>query len=417
MSTHDTPAARSHTRRGTIYVLVLSIAGLLAAIAVGAGAYTTAETRRAREMEASGVATAAAQSALEATVGMIQADRTGEDWKPRAGLAGFDDRRSLGDAAVSVGVSSSDGTTPLTDWSGSVYIEAVAWHRGWEHRLRATLEPVVANLAALGHPLVVGGNITVTGTTLAGQGVAITNGAIEGISAQVGLEVHAATATGSTFAITPTIRTEPIALPDPSIISAYVARATVIEISQLAGRTMQNVVLSSGRNPYGATNASGIYAIRCNGQNVKIRNVRVVGTLILINAGSGSEIADRVFFEQAATNQPVLLVDGSIQIQTESNDLSEASIATNLNSTGAPFRGATDSDTTDFYPSIFEGIVYVSGNVASSGSTTIEGSLIVGGTVTITGPVSVRPFAPAALVDGMTEVARWRLLGIERLTR
>jgi hypothetical protein len=61
--------------------------------------------------------------------------------------------------------------------------------------------------------------------------------------------------------------------------------------------------------------------------------------------------------------------------------------------------------------------VYVSGDVDSSEFPTIEGSLIVGGNMTITGPMSVRPFTPDAPVDGMTGVARWRLLGLERITR
>jgi hypothetical protein len=410
-------AAAPQSRRGTIYVLVLSIAGLLAAISVGAGAYTSAETRRTREAEASGVARAAAQSALEATVGMIQADPTGADWKPRAELADFAARRSLGNAAVSVGIASSDGATRLTDWTGSVHLDAFAWHDGWQHGLRATLEPVVTNLEALGHPLVVGGNLKVTGTSLSGQGVAVTNGVIEATSAQIGIGTQASGTTGSTFVITPTIRPEPMNLPDSSVISSYLARATTIEIAQISGRNLERVVLSSGSNPFGSTNASGIYAVRCGGQDLTIRNLRVLGTLILIEPGAGTTITGRVFFEQRATNQPVLLVDGSITIQTESNDLSEATITTNLNPTGSPFRTVTDADTTDFYPSVFEGIVYVRGNVASSASTTIEGSLIAGGTVTVTGPMSVRPFAPDALVDGMTGVARWRLLGLERITR
>jgi hypothetical protein len=37
--------------------------------------------------------------------------------------------------------------------------------------------------------------------------------------------------------------------------------------------------------------------------------------------------------------------------------------------------------------------------------------------MTITGPMSVRPFTPDAPVDGMTGVARWRLLGLERITQ
>jgi hypothetical protein len=410
-------AAALQSRRGTIYVLVLSIAGLLAAISVGAGAYTSAETRRTREAEASGVARAAAQSAIEATVGMIQADPTGADWKPLAELADFAATRSLGNAAVSVGIASSDGTTPLTEWTESVHIDAFARHGGWQHGLRATLEPVVTNLEALGHPIVVGGNLRVNGTSLTGEGIAVTNGVIQASSADIHIGTLASGTTGSTFHVAPTIRPEPMTLPDSSVISLYLARATIIEISQLTGNRLEKVVLSSGSNPFGSTNASGIYAVRCDGQHLRISDLRVHGTLILIEPGHNTIITGHVFFEQRATNQPVFLVDGSISIETDSYDFSEEDQGINLNPTGSPFRGVTDTDTTDFYPSVFEGIVYVSGDVESSDLTTIEGSLIVGGNMTITGPMSVRPFTPDAPVDGMTGVARWRLLGLERITQ
>jgi hypothetical protein len=402
-------------RRGTIYVLVLSLAGLLAVIAVGAGAYTSAESRLLRESEARGVAVAAAHSALEAAVAMVQADPTGADWRPRADQADFAARRSLDAAAVSVSLQSSDLTTRLVDWDGSIIIDSTAWYSGWRHGLRATLEPVVANLGALSYPLVVGGDLKVTGTSLTGSGVVLVNGTVEASSAQIGLAVHASSTTGSTFSTTPVIRAKALPLPGPDLIPDYVARATPIEISQLPSRVLEKVVLSSARNPFGSTNADGIYTIRCAGQDVTIRNVRVIGTLILENPGPGSIITGRVCFEQAAANQPVLLVDGSISMQTESGDLSEATITTNLNPSGAPFRGVTDSDTTDFYASVFEGIVYIRSNLTSTGSATFEGSLIVGGTASTTSPLVVRYFAPQGLVPSMTTTASWRLLDLERI--
>lgn len=410
-----TRALHAPHRRGTIYVLVLSLAGLLGAIAVGAGVYTSAQNRLLRESEARGVAVAAAHSALESTVAIVQADPTGTSWRARADDVEFAARRALEGAAVSVSVRASDLSTRLVDWDGSIIIDSTAWYGGWRHGLRATLEPVVANLGALSYAAVVGGDLKVTGTSLSGSGVVVANGTVEGSSAQINLAVHAAATTGSTFNVTPVLRAQPVTLPAPSLIADYVARATPIDISQLPSRTLEKVVLSGGRNPFGATNAAGIYTIRCAGQDVTIRNVRVVGTLILENPGPGSIITGRVFFEQAASNQPVLLVDGSISLQTESNDLSEATITTNLNPSGAPFRGVTDSDTTDLYASVFEGIVYVRSNLSSSGNATFEGSLIVGGTLATTGPLVVRSFDPQGLVPSMTTTASWRLLDLERV--
>jgi hypothetical protein len=53
----------------------------------------------------------------------------------------------------------------------------------------------------------------------------------------------------------------------------------------------------------------------------------------------------------------------------------------NFNPVGTPYQGIADSDTTDTYPSLIKGLVYVSGNVTTTNHPTIDGGLIVGGTL------------------------------------
>ena len=50
---------------------------------------------------------------------------------------------------------------------------------------------------------------------------------------------------------------------------------------------MDRVLLSPTSNPYGTPNASGIYIINCNNQNVTIGPCRIVGTLVLLVPGPG----------------------------------------------------------------------------------------------------------------------------------
>jgi hypothetical protein len=155
----------------------------------------------------------------------------------------------------------------------------------------------------------------------------------------------------------------------------------------LAGgvRTIQNVVISPGRNPYGTTSAKGIYVLDCGGQDVTIQNCRVVATLVLLNPGSNSQVAQSVSWRSYMANYPALLVKGHFSINTSNVVLSEAtSPKTNYNPVGTG-DGSTgeDGDFTDTYsPAAIQGLLYVSGNLRTSVDPAIDGCLVVGGTVT-----------------------------------
>ncbi len=145
-------------------------------------------------------------------------------------------------------------------------------------------------------------------------------------------------------------------------------------------------VLSPASNPFGSgvTNSQGIYVIDCAGQKISIRNSRIVGTLILKNQNEPfSEIAGSMHWSPAvisadpvATNLPVLLSNKQLNLFFTNTALDETLINANFNPSGTPYNGSQDSDKSDSYQSLINGLVYAEKNVEIQNSPTITGVLV-----------------------------------------
>ncbi len=170
------------------------------------------------------------------------------------------------------------------------------------------------------------------------------------------------------------------------------------------GPGIRRVVLSPAHNPFGSgqTNAQGIYVINCNANRIEIADARIVGTLVLLNLGSGSRIGGAVAWEPARPNFPALLVSGSMTIAHGSAGLSEADFGINFNPAGAAFpfpEGESDGDSDDGYPSIVRGLVYVSGNIELANHPTFDGVVLAGLDVIARGPGLDLRYRPTFLND------------------
>jgi len=148
---------------------------------------------------------------------------------------------------------------------------------------------------------------------------------------------------------------------------------------------MDRILLSPTSNPYGPTNPSGIYILNCNSQNVTIGCCRIVGTLVLIGAGSNSTIQGPITWEPAMPGYPALLSDSSIAISfSNGTGLSESTYGINFNPAGTlyPFVGGTTNVTaSDGFPSVINGLVYSGGNLTllSPTAPTFNGCLVTAG--------------------------------------
>ena len=140
----------------------------------------------------------------------------------------------------------------------------------------------------------------------------------------------------------------------------YILNGTSITYASLPKQQAANiekVVLSPNNNPYGSglTSPTGIYVINCLGGNLRIRNARIVGTLVILNPGVFS-VLESVNWEPAVANYPSLLVSGTAELAFTNTPLSESSLRVDFNQ---------DTDKTDTYPSLIKGLIYASGDLTT----------------------------------------------------
>jgi hypothetical protein len=157
-----------------------------------------------------------------------------------------------------------------------------------------------------------------------------------------------------------------ISVGNQSLIDRYIAEATTISVSSLptssGRRKFTNCLLSPNHNPFGTElNPKGIYVIDLNGANLDISNCRILGTLILRDLGDDCRIWTNVLAQPAVTNYPSLYIDGDMEFESRWGNFKESDIGVNLNPTGAPYQGQTNSTQADIYPARIEGICYCRG--------------------------------------------------------
>lgn len=393
MRSHFSHPRSLGSRRGTAYVVAVGIGLMVAAISLGgiAVARARAESSRLRRDEIQ--ARVVAKSAIELARAMIASDSS---WRTNQSNGAWVSGQSLQDADLEVSVSNPAGALNRSELD-SVVVLADAAVGSARQRLSVQLDAKTAPLDCLAIPLTVGGAVTATSSTINPSGATIaSNVSVTSVLATIRPNVEASVSViGTGFYGTTTSGVSARKLPGSTVFDSYVAAGTAISISALPvvsfKPTLQKVVLSPASNPYGATNANGIYVIDCQGQSLIITNCRIAGTLVLLNPGLSTAVTGSVRWVPAVTNYPCLLVNGSIALQMSSSNLSEGTLSTNFNPPGTPYvypSGSTDSDTSDSYPSSIAGLVYVSGNVTTSNAPTvsvlvIKGTLSVGGTLTL----------------------------------
>ncbi|NRA56940.1 MAG: hypothetical protein HRU13_02315 [Phycisphaerales bacterium] len=203
--------------------------------------------------------------------------------------------------------------------------------------------------------------------------------------------------TGATYLGSTTRGVAPRILPDSALFAYYQSIGETIALSDLTWRSnsywLENTLLSPNSNPFGSTNPLGIYVIDCQSQWVSLANVRVVGTLVLLNATNSIWIHTRTLVQPAYPWMPSLLVQGDAGFYAGDVALSEATAGVNLNPRGTPYLFESDGDTSDSYPSEIQGLIYVSDDVQFYlPSQTIHGKLIVGDTIQVRSGVDVDIF-------------------------
>jgi len=260
-------------------------------------------------------------------------------------------------------------------------------------KFQVRLEAEVRAYDCLSAAVHAAGNITVGWPVSVSGGPLSTSSEVVNSSTVTGDVEANSVSGGGTITGTTTAPAPAKEMPDGTVFDFYtdVANGTYIDVSTIptAGgyRTLVEQLLSPAVNPWGTneTNAQGIYVIDCGGEKISIESCRIVGTLVLLNAGSVVEV-HKVNWEPAAANYPALMVQGNVAFSINSGDvLNEGPPASfNFNPSGTPYPypgGATDSVTDDTYPALIKGLVYVTGTANTEQNSAFDGVVVVGNTM------------------------------------
>lgn len=152
-----------------------------------------------------------------------------------------------------------------------------------------------------------------------------------------------------------------------NVLNDYIARGTEISVTSIpwinSRRVIRNVILSPTSNPYGKEDPNGIYWFDAAGATVRIRNSRLLATLVIRNAAE-IEIRESVIWEYPTTADAILISDSNIGFDNINQDLDEGDMGTNFNPSGSPYRGIyEDGDTGDSYATQLRGIIYTEGDI------------------------------------------------------
>jgi Carbohydrate binding domain len=173
------------------------------------------------------------------------------------------------------------------------------------------------------------------------------------------------------------------------------------------GRFIYRQVLSPTINPFGSTNSEGIYWINCGGNKLVIERSRILGTLLVVNPGANSCVANGpIEWSPAVAGYPALLVDADnadnadFMINCTNRPLSEKDNAVNFNPAGAPHEDlGADSDTADIYRSGIRGLIAIRDDLTTQYRSFIRGQVIVGDDMTnISGEIEVE-YLPDSLLN------------------
>jgi cytoskeletal protein CcmA (bactofilin family) len=367
---------------GSIYLHVLASSLLITVLGLGALAAVRLQMRSTRLTRDGAEARACAVSAIELSLLQI---RQNSNWRTAWPNGAWWDNKELGTGRFTL-----QGTDPVDGvLSDSAYeplvLTGIGTRGSARHMAQVTLVPSTRPLGALSTCLSASGlvkiyagrRVTAIGTCIATNGQLDNDSVIDGDAEAQSID-HTGTITGTL--------TAPGALrpmPEADVFARYLAKATAVPYAA----TVEKVVLAPGCNPLGPTDPNGLYIIDTGGANLTLRNCRIHGTLIVRAAGKTVTIDEAVLMQNYRPDFPVLLVEGELILKFNSlvGSLSESTCNTNFNPVGAPYGGATDSDTADLYPDEIRGLIHVKGSLRLQQTARIIGVVICEGTVACEG--------------------------------
>lgn len=366
---------KSCRRKGSAYLLVL--VAVLVTVAIGVTGSMVHKSRRERLSRASEIerAKAIAQSGLELAVAYMQSDAS---WRKLRGLGVWTNDEPMMGGRLTVTAVDPDGSATDDSTDDITLVSEGAFGRA-RQSVSATFTPVPLPMDCLSYASSSVGNTGFEKVITANAPIA-SNGSMAASLATVNANVYAASSIlGITYTKSKYPNSGKRQHPDSAtVFDWYIANGTAINRSLLPGGDIDKVVLGPNSNPFGTPNARGIYVIDCAGNQIKIKDSRIEGTLVLLNPKSDSTIENTINWKPAFPTLPALLIKGSITIKPDDKVLSESSQKVNFNPPTMPYNGSSDSDQLDTYPTQITGLVYASGQITVENTVKLYGQFVSG---------------------------------------
>jgi hypothetical protein len=355
-------------------VVVLGCSVAVAIIGLAAAAAVRSQRVSALAVSDAAQATLCAESGVELAAQAVAADPRWRSGRA-AGAATAAYRLPLGEAAVTF----TDRVDGLLD--GNPYDPIVVSSEGVYGRARRVVEATLvargtafAALSSAVHAtgdltLASGGSLTVTGAPATTWGVLTTGGPLSG-DAHCAAAAKPVNVTG--------VLTEGAGMSDAPATDAIGIYRALAKPIRPSGNTIERAVLSAASNPWGDPSPSGVYIWESSG-NVRVRNMRIEGTLIIVARGRKVDLEDQILMGPGNPAYATLIVDGGLRIAINSAaTLSESALGTNFNPAGTPFKSSTDSDTADEYPCEVRGLVHALEGIAIENAPVVRGVVLAG---------------------------------------
>lgn len=357
-------------QHGSVYFAVLGVSMIVVTLGIGGILLARVQLRTQGRESDLAEARLQSQSAMELARLWIQQD---SNWRATRTNGAWTQGLALGSGSISISVVDPNDSDLINAAHDPIRITTIGYMGRAQHRMVQYLEARPIPLSTLAYAIHSNGQLRVRpGRRIEGWGAYSTNGSLRNEGVIVGSVVATSINTAGTVADGITTGQPSRPMPPSSVIDYYADRGTTISTT-----SVEKQVLAPGYSSFGTANPQGIYVIRSS-SDVVIKNSRIYGTLVIIAPGRKVTLDNELFMHSASSSQPVLIIDGDLEIKCSGADktLSESGTGVNFNPAGAPYNGSVDGDKSDVYPCEIRGLVHVTGAIKMTTNAVFRGVLV-----------------------------------------
>lgn len=395
------PCQRGARRGGSLYVVVMGVGMLVSVIALASSSIGRLEARNAIRNEDASRARLCARSGVEYALNWLNREPT---WRTSLTSGATAQTVWINGGAFEWTVTDTDGDL-ADDPRDHAVLRVEGGYKESFAVIEVDIEPAGRALTCLQAVVAAGNNVYVdSGGDIEGSGFVYAGNDAEAKGTDIDLDVEAVgQVIGGSWKAEETEGVPPREMPGDHVFDWYLERGTEIPLASIpesfGKRRFELRMVSRWYNDFGDIDPNGIYWIDLEGEAIDLKWSRVLGTLVLLNAGAGTTFSDVAIHQGEPLNYPCLMVQGNLTIDLRSfitsTQLREQWIF-NYNPPGMPYNGDEDNDKTDNRDATLDGIVYVTGTVTFTDEATVRGCVVAEDVVVNDGETLTTEYRPYA---------------------